>query len=183
MIQIPEGVELRPLPEIIGYAAGSDGHIYSFLRPAAIINRQPKYRLTPHRMKPGTGKTGYLYMGVRWRGLKYHFVHRLVCSAFHGPCPDGMECSHLNGDRADNRPQNLRWETGADNQRRRNDHGTILRGMDHPGVKLTEDQVIEIRSLPATSTQDEIAEKYGVNRATISLIVRKKIWKHVGGDK
>lgn len=43
------------------------------------------------------------------------FVHRLVLLAFVGPCPEGMECRHLNGDSADNRLANLTYGTRSEN--------------------------------------------------------------------
>jgi hypothetical protein len=42
-------------------------------------------------------------------------VHRLVLEAFVGPCPEGMQCRHLDGDPTNNRPANLCWGTPAEN--------------------------------------------------------------------
>jgi hypothetical protein len=39
------------------------------------------------------------------------WVHRLVAAAFIGPCPDGLEVCHNNGDPTDNQVQNLRYDT------------------------------------------------------------------------
>jgi hypothetical protein len=50
-------------------------------------------------------------------------VHRLVLETFVGPCPDGMECCHNNGDPADNRLENLRWDTLSSNAYDRVEHG------------------------------------------------------------
>ena len=57
---------------------------------------------------------------------KYDFqqVHRLVLQAFVGPCPDGMEACHNDGDRSDARLSNLRWDTRSSNQFDRRLHGT-----------------------------------------------------------
>lgn len=52
------------------------------------------------------------------------FVHRLVLAAFVGPCPDGMETRHMNGDPADNRLENLRYGTPSENNLDRVRHGT-----------------------------------------------------------
>ncbi|QLF83526.1 HNH endonuclease [Gordonia phage RedWattleHog] len=49
-------------------------------------------------------------------GKKGHLVHHLVLEAFVGPCPDGLECCHWNGDASDNRLANLRWDTSAANK-------------------------------------------------------------------
>lgn len=178
MIQAPKGVDLRPIPGVVGYAAGSDGYVYSFHRPRADANGRPKYRLIPRRLSPGRGRSGHVHVGINWRGLKYHSVHRLVCSAFHGPCPAGTECSHLNGDPSDNMPENLRWETRSSNHLRKRAHGTMLKGSAHPVAKLTEVKVNEIRALATTLTQDAIASMYGVSQATVSNILNGKIWRH-----
>jgi DNA invertase Pin-like site-specific DNA recombinase len=55
------------------------------------------------------------------------------------------------------------------------------RGSAHGRAKLSEDIVREIRRLYATGefTQQELALRFGVSKHTISLIVRRKIWKHV----
>ncbi|MDE2095631.1 MAG: HNH endonuclease [Patescibacteria group bacterium] len=76
---------------------------------------------------------------------KYSLVHRLVLEAFIGPCPPGMECRHLNGNRSDNRLENLCWGTRIENVEDKRKHGTILRGEMNPNAKLTADTVIQIR--------------------------------------
>lgn len=51
-------------------------------------------------------------------------VHRLVLEAFVGPCPDGMETRHRDGNLFDNRLSNLKWGTPSENARDRVTHGT-----------------------------------------------------------
>ena len=47
---------------------------------------------------------------------KAHYVHRLVCEAFHGPAPEGKtQVSHWDGDKENNRAENLRWASSKDN--------------------------------------------------------------------
>jgi hypothetical protein len=58
------------------------------------------------------------YRQVELQGAGLWTIHRLVLTAFVGPCPPGCEASHINGDRADNRLANLVWETHAENMRR-----------------------------------------------------------------
>lgn len=43
------------------------------------------------------------------------YVHTLVLNAFVGVRPDGMEACHTDGDPANNRATNLRWDTHAAN--------------------------------------------------------------------
>lgn len=50
------------------------------------------------------------------RKFKNYFVHILVCTAFHGPRPSPRhQVDHINRDRWDNRPENLRWVTPHEN--------------------------------------------------------------------
>lgn len=62
-------------------------------------------------------KNGYLHVELRivGYGRRLFSVHRLVCEAFNGRPPPGAHCRHLNDDQSDNRPENLRWGTPAQN--------------------------------------------------------------------
>lgn len=76
-------------------------------------------------LSPGRMPHGHLTVRLcRNATGKSHAVHRLVLLAFVGPGPDGTECCHNNGDPADNRLSNLRWDTRIENQRDRVRHGT-----------------------------------------------------------
>lgn len=47
---------------------------------------------------------------------KNFWLHILVCTAFHGPRPSPKhQVDHINRDRWDNRPENLRWVTCHEN--------------------------------------------------------------------
>lgn len=46
---------------------------------------------------------------------KMHYVHRIVCLAYHGDGGDKKQVNHKNGIKSDNRPQNLEWVTCSEN--------------------------------------------------------------------
>lgn len=57
---------------------------------------------------------------------KSWMVHQIVCLAFIGlPSPESQVC-HWNGDKADNRIENLRYGTAADNAADRERHGHFV---------------------------------------------------------
>ena len=47
---------------------------------------------------------------------KRTLLHRVVLETFVGPCPDGMEGGHYDGDPGNNRLENLRWDTRRVNE-------------------------------------------------------------------
>jgi hypothetical protein len=104
-------------------------------------------------------------------------VHKLVMRAFVGPRPPGYHIDHLNCNRADNRLANLRYIPARENLRRN------IIGEDAPAARLTAADVLNIRHLYASGERDgrQLAKDYGVHWTTISLAVRGKTWRHVGG--
>ena len=109
-------------------------------------------------------------------------VHRLVAEAF-CPNPDGKdEINHRDGNKENNRADNLEWVTRSENEQHAYDNNLInvLKGSKKPMAKLDEQDVLNIRKEYAEGCiQNELAEKYGVARQTISSIVNRKAWKHV----
>jgi len=59
-----------------------------------------------------------------WLGDREFFVHRLVMLTFVGPCPEGLEVCHRNGDGLDNRLVNLYYGTSSQNTLDAVRHGT-----------------------------------------------------------
>ncbi len=93
-------------------------------------------------------KDGYHYV---WLGKgNRHAVHRLVLETFEGPCPDGMEACHGDGDRGNNGIENLRWDTRPNNSADKAGHGTQQRGAAVSTSKVTGDVVSSFEKLPRT---------------------------------
>lgn len=71
-----------------------------------------------------TDEDGRSTVTLSHQGKHTYMVHRLVLEAFIGPAPVGHECCHYNGDPADNRLVNLRWDTSIANKGDMIRHGT-----------------------------------------------------------
>ena len=114
-------------------------------------------------------------------------VHRLVLETFAGPCPVGMECRHLNGDKQDNRLCNLKWGTRKENIHDAIRHGThpcLRHGEASPRAKLKEKDVRMIIYMYNTGLfkHRELAKVYKVHMGTIGQILTKRIWRHAWKD-
>jgi hypothetical protein len=104
-------------------------------------------------------------------------VHRLICRAFHGECPDGMEAAHVNGDKSCNAANNVAWKTRSDNMVDKRLHGTHLIGTAVPNSKLTADQAIVIckRALAGESCTT-LAREFGVSESNVRQIRAGTLW-------
>jgi len=125
-------------------------------------------------LRPQINHNGYLrvILMLDGKGLKRR-VHRLVLTSFVGECPEGHECSHKDGNRENNRLDNLQWLSQLENDREKELHGTSNR-------KLTEAQVLEIRErYTKGETVYKIAKDYPVADKTISGVVKREHWKHI----
>ena len=69
---------------------------------------------TPRRAENPTG-SGYLQVRVMIGYSRAHaLAHRLVWRHFNGPIPAGQTINHKNGNRSDNRPENLELATTSE---------------------------------------------------------------------
>lgn len=131
---------------------------------------------------------GYGMIGTGRRGMPVDRAHRVTYKHFKGDIPQGMFVCHSCDVPSCCNPDHLFLGTNQDNvndmlRKRRNSpppRNKHVVGSVHPGAKLTEQQVLEIRSLyDQGKTQQELADKYGVVRQSISKIVRRVRFKHV----
>jgi hypothetical protein len=101
-------------------------------------------------------------------------IHTLVLTAFVGPCPEGMECLHGDGNPANNRLDNLRWGTRSENQQDAVSHGS------HNRAVLTDDDIPKIwEEILAGDADRVIAKRWNVSATGISNIRTGQAWVRV----
>jgi hypothetical protein len=146
------------IPGRANYDVSDQGRVRSWAKKGCKGGRLDQ----PHLMIPQSVGSGYLqvYLG---KDAGFEYVHRLVLLAFVGPCPDGMECRHKDGDKRNNRLSNLMWVTPLENSADKYTHGTLRRYVLPPPPEpyLFTDPFIPIEAIDPRETWKVIAEAPG----------------------
>ena len=120
--------------------------------------------------------------GVARVGGRNHLVSRFICEQVNGapPTPE-HEAAHLcgKGHLGCCAKSHLSWKTPVENAEDRLIHGTDSRGSKHVTSKLTEEDVILIRSLSPAYSHTEIAKMFNVHRAHVGDIINRHRWAHL----
>lgn len=134
-------------------------------------------------LRTPASKNGYPMVSfTRMGGVhQYRYVHELVATAFHGPRPPNLEVCHYDGVRTNCCAWNLRWDTRKENSHDRFRHGTVRppKGEAAVAAKLTEDNVVWIRSQPKTTPARVMAETLKVAVSTIYGAGHGHTWAHL----
>jgi len=156
----------KPIPGYEGlYDVSDHGRVHSYLSNRIVGN----------------------YNNVRYNNVSLHRkgisksanIHTLVMIAFIGPCPEGMEGCHEDGNLHNNTPKNLRYGTPKDNAADREEHGRTYRGEKHWKCKLTQVQVEEALSrIEGGELLKNLAQEYGVSKTHMIRIRQSKAWKN-----
>ena len=130
----------------------------------------------------GAINNGY---GEVWRRVKKvrkrKRAHRLSYELFKGSIPDGLCVCHKCDVRLCVNPDHLFLGTTAENTADMVAKNRQAKGERNAHSKLTESDVRAIRKSYADGEADtvELAQRYSVSDVLVSMVVRKKIWRHV----
>lgn len=101
------------------------------------------------------------------------YAHRRVCEEAHGPAPTPEhEAAHScgNGRLSCVTKRHLSWKTHVENESDKMLHGTRPTGEHHHGAKLSDDDVLEIRS--SNEPGIDLAKRFDVSPGHISYVRR-----------
>ena len=145
--ELCEGEHVKQIPEYPLYYASNFGRIFS--------------SKTGKCLKLQNNGSGYLKINLYKDGIKKGlFVHRLVMSAFCGQ--SDLVVNHIDGNKQNNRLDNLEYATQSDNIRKR-----AKRKLNDADYR----EIIRLKSLGYK--REAIAEMYHVRKEHISRIVRE----------
>lgn len=128
-------------------------------------------------------RDGYAVMTIgHGRERRRVTVHRVILTLkFNVELPPRIVTRHTCHNRDCVHPEHLTWGSAADNVGDTVRAGRHAFGERHGNAVLTEEAVVEIRSLWASRsmTVREMAARYGTSRSAIRAVVTGRTWRHV----
>ncbi len=141
---------------------------YTVYRDGTVIGARG-WKLTPQPMGKG-------YLCVEMRGIK-RYLYRVVAEAFLDNPLNLPQVNHKNGDKTDNRADNLEWVDNKGNAIHAVQLGLTPSGERHHNSVLSNEDVKKIREEHRSNYRGwatDAAKRYGVSKQHISRIVNKK---------
>jgi hypothetical protein len=143
----------------------------------------PRKATYPGRILNPDCATGYnrVYLQVNGKVCR-ELVHRLVAMAFLPTVASGRHVNHMDGNKLNNRVDNLEWATPRENTRHawRTGLCTPVQGERSGNSKLCDNDVYIIRCAARHGIPlSMIASRYGVTYQLIYQIATFKIWRHL----
>lgn len=108
-------------------------------------------------------------------------LHRVIYTYHYDTIPKGMCVMHICDNRMCINIKHLKLGTRADNNRDRKLKGRSAntKGVNHPSSKLTEAQVLHIRSMRGRVPVKTLCQWYNLHFSTIYYIWQRKLWSHI----
>lgn len=135
---------------------------------------------TGRLMSPAPDSDGYATVSLFKIKRKTYRWHRLVLEAFVGNTEGKGQINHIDGNKLNNRLENLEWATPSENAIHAYRIGLKdQRGERNNASKLTMGDVKIIRGrLGSGECQRIIAKDFNISQATVCLIKAKRLWNY-----
>lgn len=123
-------------------------------------------------LRPTPHKRGYKLVSLFQDGVgTKRSIHTLVWEAFHGARPIGLEVNHRDGNKANNRLDNLELLTSSGNKLHASANGLAAIGLRNASTKLLASDVTSIcAALASGDSQRAVAARFGISQAHVSRI-------------
>ncbi len=129
-----------------------------------------------------SGNVPYYYIDLV-KDAKTHrkTIHRIVAEAFIPNPENKPQVNHIDGDKRNNRFDNLEWNTRSENQLHSIRTGLrTAKGVKNSQAKLDEVGVKVIReAIAAGYPRKEIAKYFNISQPTLCDIYKRRSWAHV----
>ena len=156
-------IGIQPIPNHPEYMADIDGSIWS--------SKRGEWRKMAPCRKVKDGRANYK-LSTNGK-LSQHTGAYLILITFVGPRPDGMLACHKDDNCFNDALYNLKWDTPENNVLDRVNRGGYPIGEKHPNVKISDEDIKEIRRLRALGESfEDIADIYDVAHEHIAKICR-----------
>lgn len=155
----------KEINDVKGYQVSSLGRI-----------KNPKGKLLT-----GSDKDGYVRVCIQCKLIR---LHRIVAKHFVENPDSKLEVNHKDGNKKNNRAENLEWSTRTENMRHAVSSGlhVMEKGENSPKAILTKDQVNYIRqsfiSRHVEFGQSALGRKFGVSNSCIWRVVHGDNWRN-----
>lgn len=147
---------------------------YIIYPDGTIINEK-----TGRPLKPQDNGKGYKKVTLTINGKQIQkYVHRLVAELFLST--KSIQVNHKNGNKSDNRVENLEWVTNSENQVHAHKIGLKSNGNKLWNGKFSPSDIERIKSMRKIGWKiNDIAKEMSTTKSTISEILSGKRYKYV----
>lgn len=124
----------------------------------------------------------YIAVNIQYNGKSYTYsLHEIVAYKM-GEMLIGKEINHKDGNRFNNKPDNLEVIAPSENKNHQKNNALLshVRGIKNGSSKLDRGSVKMIKEIYSTvKNYTEIGTMFGVGRNTVKDIISGKTWRHI----
>jgi len=168
------------------YQVSNLGNVRSLDR--SLTDKNGKIRSYAGRLIiPHTDRDGYYRVNIMSNGriwYRFRAIHRLVALTFIGdPLDDSFVVNHKDGNKQNNRVDNLEWVSQSENVKHALRLGLRPSGEDHRWHRLTEYQVSQIPHLKQMGySLKKISQLFNISYGCIKNIAAGRKWKYLSNN-
>ncbi len=161
-------IEWRDVFDNPGYQVSEEGQVRSSprivtqpCRWGGMIQRTFEGKI----LKPGKNTKGYLHVSLGKGNTQ--LVAKLVAQVFIGPCPDGAEVNHKDGDKNNNSVGNLEYVTSTENN-----HHALRTGLRR--MKVQDSEIPKLREMAKMMSLREVGRRTGIHHSYVRYLIDGK---------